>query len=471
MSKPTELKDLYPVPEDFRKKAWFKSRAEYDRLYKWSVDNPDDFWAKVAEQQVTWFKKWDKVQDWKFSKDEVYLKWFVNGKLNISYNCLDRHLLLRGDQTAILWEGNEPTEDRPITYRELHADVCKFANVLKTLRRQEGRPRHHLPADDPASRRGDARLLAHRRHPQRGLRRLLGRRAERPHHRLQLHVLITCDGYYPRQQAHQPEDPGRRGHGARPPCVQKCVVVKRVGEKRREGRHEGRPRRLVRGRTGEGLPDCAPGSRWTPRIPSSSSTPPAPPASPRASCTPRAATSSTPRCTHRIVFDYHDGEIFFCTADIGWVTGHSYIVYGPLCNGATSVMFEGVPNYPDPGRFWDIVRQAQGQHHLHRPHGHPRAGGPGRQVGHRPPGQARQPQAPRHGGRADQPRGVEVVLRASGPLQVPHRGHLVADRDGRHPHHRPPRRHRHEARQGHHPASSASSRSSSTRRRATCSTA
>ncbi len=111
MAETTGIKDVYPVPEDARQRAWIKSRDEYEKLYKESIENNDGFWAKVAEEQVTWFKKWDKVQEWKYSKDEVYVKWFLGGKLNISYNCLDRHLAKRGDQMAILWEGNEPTED------------------------------------------------------------------------------------------------------------------------------------------------------------------------------------------------------------------------------------------------------------------------------------------------------------------------------------------------------------------------
>ena len=166
--------------------------------------------------------------------------------------------------------------------------------------------------------------------------------------------------------------------------------------------------------------------------------------------------------THEYVFDYHDGDVYWCTADVGWVTGHSYIVYGPLANGATTLMFEGVPTWPDAGRFWAVVREAQGQHLLHRPDRDPRADGPGQGVGR----EARPlvPAHPRLGRRADQPRGVELVRRGRRQGPLPDRRHLVADRDRRHPDHAAARRHPDQARLGDACPSSASSPSSSTRR-------
>jgi acetyl-CoA synthetase len=128
-----QLKEIYPIPEAAKKKAWVSGRAAYDNLWKRSVEEPEKFWAEIAEQQVTWFKKWDKVMDYNFDikKGPIYVKFFEGGKLNVSYNCLDRHLEKRGNQVAIQWEGNEPGEARGITYKELHEEVCKFANVLK----------------------------------------------------------------------------------------------------------------------------------------------------------------------------------------------------------------------------------------------------------------------------------------------------------------------------------------------------
>jgi acetyl-CoA synthetase len=126
------LKEIYPVPESFRKKAYIKSRADYEKMWKESLKDSDAFWAKIAEEYITWFKKWDKVNDCKYgnSPDDLKIKWFAGGKLNVSYNCLDRHLEKRGDQVALIWEGNDPNESKKFTYKQLHEEVCKFANVL-----------------------------------------------------------------------------------------------------------------------------------------------------------------------------------------------------------------------------------------------------------------------------------------------------------------------------------------------------
>jgi acetyl-CoA synthetase len=128
-----KLKAIYPVPEDFRKKAYINSYDQYKKLWRESIDDPDGFWGRVAEEQVTWFKKWDNVADYNYgtSADDLHIRWFTNAKLNVSYNCLDRHLESRGDQVALIWEGNDPGESKKYTYQALHAEVCKFANVLK----------------------------------------------------------------------------------------------------------------------------------------------------------------------------------------------------------------------------------------------------------------------------------------------------------------------------------------------------
>ncbi len=175
----------YPVPADFAAQANV-SAEQYQQMYKRSVDDPAGFWGEQAEQYLTWFKKWDTVLDWSFAGDDLHINWFTGGTLNVSYNCLDRHLETRGDQVAIIWEGDDPNEDRKITYRELHEEVCRFANVLKEPWRQERRSRLAVSADGRRSCRRHARLYAHRRRSLNRVRWLLPRRAERPYQRFRL---------------------------------------------------------------------------------------------------------------------------------------------------------------------------------------------------------------------------------------------------------------------------------------------
>ena len=350
MADATELKSVYPVPEEFRKKAYFKSREEYQKLYDESINDNDGFWARIAEEYVTWFKKWDKVQDWKFSKDEVYLKWFIGGKLNVSYNCLDRHLEKRGDQVALIWEGNEPTEDRKFTYKELHEQVCKFANVLKSHGIKKGdKVTIYLPMIPElvvtmlaCSRIGAIHSIV-----------FGGFSADALKDRIQDcegSYLISCNAYYRgKKLVNQKANVDK--------AVAQCPTVKNVTIVNRTKDFD----------TPMGDMDC-----WYEEEM----------AKVDANCEPEWMDAEDPlfflytsgstgkpkgvihttggylvyvSFTHKNIFDYHDGDIYFCAADIGWVTGHSYITYGPLCNGATTVMFEGVPNYPDAGRYWDII--------------------------------------------------------------------------------------------------------------------
>ncbi|MBI5015852.1 MAG: acetate--CoA ligase [Deltaproteobacteria bacterium] len=352
MATETPLKDVYPVPESFRAKAWIKSRAEYEKIYKRSVEDNDGFWAEVAEQQVSWFKKWDKVQEWKFSKDGVDLKWFINGKLNISYNCLDRHLEKRGDQVAILWEGNEPNEDRTITYRQLYEEVCKFANALKGLGVKKGdRVSMYLPmipelavAMLACSRIGAIHSVV-----------FGGFSPDALKDRIQdcdSNLLVTCDGYFRGNKMLNQKAQADEAL-ANCPSVKSCIVVKRLGPGKIQtsmtaGRDVWYDELLAKASA-----DCPP-EHLDAEDPlfilyTSGST-----GKPKGVMHTTGGYLVYTSYTHKLVFDYHDGEIYFCTADIGWVTGHSYIVYGPLCNGAISLMFEGIPNYPDAGRFWDI---------------------------------------------------------------------------------------------------------------------
>ena len=348
-------KDVYPVPENFRAKAYIKSREEYQKMYGESIENSDTFWAKIAEEYVTWFKKWDKVQDWKFSKDEVYIKWFLGGKLNIAYNCLDRHLEKRGDQTALIWEGNEPTEDRSFTYKELYEQVCRCANVLKSYGIQKGdRVSIYLPmipelvvAMLACARIGAVHSIV-----------FGGFSAEALRDRIQdceAKMLITCNGYYRGKKALNQKanaDKGLEGCES----VEKVLVVPRIDRSNMEVN-------WVEGRDlwwDEELDKASPECGYEEMdsedplfiLYTSGST-----GKPKGVLHTTGGYLVYVSFTHKMIFDYHDGDVYFCTADIGWVTGHSYITYGPLCNGATSLMFEGVPNYPDYGRFWDIVEK------------------------------------------------------------------------------------------------------------------
>jgi acetyl-CoA synthetase len=347
------LKDVYPVPEHARARAYIKTREEYDRLYKESIDDNDGFWARIADEQVTWFKKWDQVQDWKFSKDEVYLKWFINGKLNVSYNCLDRHLEKRGDEVAILFEGNDPAVDSKITYKELHEQVCRFANVLKSKGVKKGdRISIYLPMipELAVSMLACARIGA--------VHSVVfgGFSADALKDRIQdcdSNLLITCDGFdRGAKQVNQKVQADRAMDQC--PTIQTCVVVRHVGESQVAANMQAGRDVWWDEEVAAASPECA-CEEIDAEDPlfilyTSGST-----GKPKGVMHTTGGYLVYTSYTHKLIFDYQDGDLYFCAADIGWVTGHSYIVYGPLCNGATTVMFEGVPNYPDAGRYWDIV--------------------------------------------------------------------------------------------------------------------
>ncbi len=346
----TELKKVYEVPAEFRAKAYIKSREEYQKIYNEAVQDNDAFWAKVAREQVTWFKEWDQVQDWKYSKDEVYLKWFIGGKLNVSYNCLDRHLEKRGDQVAIIWEGNEPTVDRKYTYRELHEQVCKFANVMKANGIKKGdRVTIYLPMIPElaicmlaCTRIGAMHSIVFGGFSADALKDRI--------HDCESNFLISCNAYYRGAKlVNQKQNVDKAM--AMCPTVKNAIIVNHVpdvevpmGEKDLWYHEE----------MAKVNADCEP--EWMDAedplflLYTSGST-----GKPKGVLHTTGGYLVYTSYTHKYIFDYHDGDIYFCAADIGWVTGHSYIVYGPLCNGATTVMFEGVPNYPDAGRYWDII--------------------------------------------------------------------------------------------------------------------
>ena len=352
-----ELKEIYPVPDAVREKAYIKSRAEYDKLYKRSIEDPEGFWGEVAEETVEWFKKWDgKVEDYNFDfrKGDIYLKYFEGGKLNVSYNCLDRHLATRGDKVAIQWEGNEPGEDRAYTYKELHEEVCKFANVLKS---------HGI-------KKGDVVTLYLPMVPELAIAMLActrigaihcivfgGFSADALKDRIQDSagkLLVVCDGTFRGAKA-IPQKTNADEAVKECPSVEKVIVVNRVGDKIKCDWTEGRDF-WWHDEMAKVDAVCEP--EWMDAedplfiLYTSGST-----GKPKGVMHTTGGYLVYTTYTHKMVFDYHEDDIFWCTADIGWVTGHSYIVYGPLSNGATSVMYEGVPNYPDMSRFWKIVEK------------------------------------------------------------------------------------------------------------------
>jgi acetyl-CoA synthetase len=325
---------------------------QYRELYRRSLDDPAGFWGDQAQQRLTWMKRWDQVGRWDFEKPEI--AWFEGGELNVSANCLDRHLATRGDQTALIWEGDDPAEDRHITYRELHEQVCRFANVLKANGVQRGdRVTIYLPMIPalPVAMLACARIGA-------------------------IHSVIF-GGFSPhsirdriddcRSDLVITADEGRRG--GKPIAlkanvdeaistldhVRRVLVVRHTGGK--VDWHPGRDR-WWHEEMAQAAADCPPEAMGAEDplfiLYTSGST-----GKPKGVLHTTAGYLLYTALTHEWVFDYHDGDTFWCTADIGWVTGHSYIVYGPLCNGATSVMFEGVPNYPTWSRFWEVCDKHQ----------------------------------------------------------------------------------------------------------------
>jgi acetyl-CoA synthetase len=351
-----ELKEIYPVPEKIKKMAWISGREMYDKMWKRSVEEPEKFWAEIAEQQVTWFKKWDKVMDYNFDikKGPIYIKFFEGGKLNISYNCLDRHLEKRGDQAALIWEGNEPGEERRFTYKQLHEQVCKFANVLKAQGVKKGdRVCFFLPMIPELA----IGILACTRIGAIHSVVFGGFSADALKDRIQdstSKVLVTCDGTFRGAKA-VPQKSTADAAVKDCPSIEKVIVVKRVGDKIKCDWNAAKDV-WWEDEMAKASADCKP-EEMDAEDPlfilyTSGST-----GKPKGVMHTTGGYLVYVSYTHKCVFDYHDGDIYWCTADIGWVTGHSYIVYGPLCNGATSIMFEGVPNYPTYSRFWQIVEK------------------------------------------------------------------------------------------------------------------
>ena len=342
------------------KAAWKKDALIDNETYlKWyadSVKNPDRFWGKHGKR-IDWFKPYTKVRNASFT-GKVSIKWFEDGVTNVSYNCIDRHLKKRGDQTAIIWEGDNPYDDRKITYRELHAHVCRWANVLKKHGVKKGdRVTIYMPmileaayAMFACTRIGAIHSVVFGGFSPDSL---AGRIED-----CKSDVLITADeglrGGRPiplKENADRAIEIAAKA-GTK---VRKVLVVRRTGGK--TGWAEGRDF-WMHEETASVKADCKPEPMKAEDplfiLYTSGST-----GKPKGVLHTTGGYLVHVSMTHQYVFDYHDGDIYWCTADVGWVTGHSYILYGPLANGATTLMFEGVPNYPTPTRFWDIVDKYQ----------------------------------------------------------------------------------------------------------------
>ena len=342
---------IHKIMPDFAETAYI-DHGRYEEMYQKSVSEPDVFWAEQAEAFVDWFTPWHTVSNWNYHTGEI--RWFEGATLNVAHNCIDRHLQSRADQTAIIWEGDDPSVDEKLTYRELHEAVCRFANVLK----------------DRGVGKGDRVSIYMPMIPEAAIAMLSCARIGAVHS-------VVFGGFSPEALRDRildsdcrvviTADEGPRGG--------KNVPLKANVEKALEGCPEVHTTIVVR-RTGNEVPSGGARDVWYHEAVANAS----------AACEPEPMDAEDPlfilytsgstgkpkgvlhttggyqlytAITHRYVFDYHDGDIYWCTADVGWITGHSYILYGPLANGATTLMFEGVPTYPDASRFWQVVDKHQ----------------------------------------------------------------------------------------------------------------
>ena len=342
-------KNIYTPSADWVDSAHVSSLDKYRYIYNRSIENPDEFWASIAER-VTWYKPWDKVRNFNFKEGKI--KWYENGKLNVSYNCLDRHVDSgKGDRKAIIWEGNNPDEDKSFTYTELLSQVKKFANVLKNLGVEKGDRvciyMQMVPELSIAmlacARIGAVHSVVFGAFSADSLRDRINDSACR--------LLITQDTGVRGKKNNIPMKKNADTALNDTPSIQSVVVVKRTGVDINmvKGRDVWWHEEMENADT-----ECEP-EQMDAEDPlfilyTSGST-----GKPKGVLHTTGGYLVYASFTHNIIFDYKDGDIYWCTADIGWITGHSYIVYGPLSNSATTIMFEGVPNYPDFGRFWDVV--------------------------------------------------------------------------------------------------------------------
>ncbi len=344
------MSNIHPVPADFAAHARIR-KDDYTRDYAESVRDPAAFWGRVG-QRLDWIKPYTQVKDVSYAAHDLHIRWYADGELNLAANCLDRHLATRGDKTAILWEGDDPSESRRISYRELHAEVCKAANLLTHLGVAKGdRVAIYLPMIPEAA----VAMLACAR---------IGA----------IHTVVF-GGFSPDSLASRiadaqcklviTADEGLRGSKKVPLKINVDEALTRPGTQSVETV-------LVVKRTGGAVAMQAPRDRWWHALMEGQSDSHAAVAmnaedplfilyTSGSTGKPKGVLHTTGgflvfvSYTHEAVFDLREDDVYWCTADVGWVTGHSYVLYGPLANGATTVMFEGVPNYPDASRFWQVV--------------------------------------------------------------------------------------------------------------------
>ncbi|MDG2313316.1 MAG: acetate--CoA ligase [Alphaproteobacteria bacterium] len=348
------FRDKFPVPQEWADRAWLDNNA-YKKMYESSITEQEEFWAEQGKR-IDWIKPYTKVKDTSFNEDDLHVKWFYDGVLNPSANCLDRHLETRGDQVAIIWEGDDPNEDEKITYSDLYQRVCRFANGLKSLGVQKGdRVTIYLPMIPEIA----ISMLACSR---------IGA----------IHSVIF-GGFSPESIAGRIQDcestfiitsdEGLRGGRTIPLKKNVDQAIERLGADQVNNV-------VVVNRTGANIDWFKDRDIWYHDLIAGQQT----------DCAPEPMNAEDPlfilytsgstgkpkgvlhtaggyivyaSMTHQYVFDYHEGDVYWCTADCGWITGHSYIVYGPLSNGATTLIFEGLPNYPDASRHWEICDKHQ----------------------------------------------------------------------------------------------------------------
>ena len=338
---------VYEVPDSLKKEALL-SKEEYEELYEESLNNPKEFWSKQANSYLEWISPWETVYQSNFKKGEV--SWFKGGKINATINCIDRHLKNRSDQTAIIWEGDDPSLSKEITYQQLHESVCRLSNVLK----------------ERGVKKGDRVCIYMPMIPEAAYAMLACARIGAIHS-------VVFGGFSPESlkdrildsdcQTVITADEGLRGTKKIPlkqnvdqalqdcPNVHTVLIVKRTGAdicwvKERDVSYE----QMTNSVSPECLPEIMDAEDPLFILYTSGST-----GKPKGVLHTTGGYLLQATMSHKLIFDYHEKEIFWCTADVGWVTGHSYIVYGPLSNGATTLMFEGIPTYPSPSRFWEVV--------------------------------------------------------------------------------------------------------------------
>lgn len=338
---------LYPVPESFKRSAAI-NLARYKEMYDQSINAPDTFWAEQAKTFLTWQQPWSQVTKSDLRKGEV--SWFIDGKLNVSVNCIDRHLPARAKQTAIIWEGDDPSEDQFITYQELHDQVCRLANALRERGVKKGdRVCIYMPMIPEAA----YAMLACTRIGAIHSIVFGGFSPEALKDRIQdaeCQVVITSDEGL-RGGKRVPLKKNADVALAKCPGVHTCIVVKRTGgdiawDEKRDFWYED----LVERQANDCEPEIMDSEDPLFILYTSGST-----GKPKGVLHTTGGYLLQAAMTHKYVFDYQEGDVYWCTADVGWVTGHSYIVYGPLTNGATTLMFEGVPTYPDASRCWQVI--------------------------------------------------------------------------------------------------------------------